>query len=73
MAVLTTKKRKKLRKSQFADTVNRKYPIHDASHARNALARAAQALKAGRISRSKYNEIVARARAALTRFNKDKK
>lgn len=41
MAILTTAKRKKLASSQFAGP-DRSYPIPDASHARNALARAAQ-------------------------------
>ena len=41
MAVLTTKARKKIPTSSFAGP-DRSYPIEDASHARNALARAAQ-------------------------------
>lgn len=72
MAILTTKKRKKLRKGQFADPANKAFPIHDASHARNALARVAQALKAGRISKSKHDSIRTKARKALARFNKKK-
>ncbi len=39
---LTTKKRKKLSKKQFALPGKRKYPIPDKAHARNALARVAQ-------------------------------
>lgn len=42
MAKLTTKRRKTLRKTQFALPTERKYPINDAAHARNALARVAQ-------------------------------
>lgn len=42
MAELTAKKRKKLKKSQFAMPGERKYPIHDRPHATNALARARQ-------------------------------
>ncbi|MBD53014.1 MAG: hypothetical protein CL450_06940 [Acidimicrobiaceae bacterium] len=42
MAKLTSKQRNKLRKSQFALPSQRKYPINDKAHARNALARAAQ-------------------------------
>lgn len=41
MAELTTKKRNALADSTFAGP-DRSYPIPDASHARNALARAAQ-------------------------------
>lgn len=39
MAVLTYKKRKRMRSSSFALPKQRKYPIQDLSHARNALAR----------------------------------
>ena len=42
MAKLTAKQRSKLRKSQFALPAQRKYPINDKSHARNALARVSQ-------------------------------
>jgi hypothetical protein len=41
MAVLTTKQRNKLPTSTFAGP-DRSYPINDASHARNALARVSQ-------------------------------
>lgn len=39
---LTTKQRKALPKSDFAIPATKQYPIEDASHARNALARVAQ-------------------------------
>lgn len=39
MAKLTYRKRKKLPKKAFALEEERKYPIHDIAHARNALAR----------------------------------
>ena len=39
MAKLTAATRKKLPKSDFADEASRKYPIEDAAHARDALAR----------------------------------
>lgn len=42
MAKLTSKGRKRMRKSQFAIPSQRAYPIHDISHARNALSRAKQ-------------------------------
>lgn len=41
-AELTTAKRAKLKKQSFALPKERAYPIHDAAHARNALARVAQ-------------------------------
>jgi hypothetical protein len=42
MAELSGKKRKALKTQSFAIPGERKYPIHDAAHARNALARVAQ-------------------------------
>lgn len=42
LAELTTRARKKLTTTQFAIPERRAYPIHDESHARNALARVAQ-------------------------------
>lgn len=42
MAKLTTKQRNKLPPSAFADPEDRAYPVPDASHARNALARVSQ-------------------------------
>ena len=42
MSKLTSKKRKGLKKSTFAIPGQRKYPIPDKSHARNALARVSE-------------------------------
>jgi len=42
MAQLTSKRRRRLRKTSFAIPSKRKYPINDIKHARNALARVAQ-------------------------------
>lgn len=47
MGHLSTKRRKALPKSAFALPGQRKYPIHDKAHARNALARAAQSKTTG--------------------------
>lgn len=69
MAKLTAKKRNALPKSQFAGP-NRTYPIPDASHAANAKARAAQAVKAGRMSKSEEQRIDAKANAVLRRKGK---
>jgi hypothetical protein len=41
LSELTYKARKALRPSDFVFPATRKYPIHDESHARNALARVA--------------------------------
>lgn len=42
MAKLRAKSRKKMPKKSFAIPSKKKYPIHDKSHARNALSRVAQ-------------------------------
>lgn len=42
MAKLTSKKRSALPTSDFAEPGSRSYPIHDESHARNALSRVSQ-------------------------------
>ena len=70
MVALTTKKRNKLRKTQFAQPSTESYPINDAAHARNALARASQQLNAGHLTQSQYDSIVTKAKKALKRFNK---
>jgi hypothetical protein len=44
---------------------DRSFPIPDASHARNALARVSQAVNAGRMSGSKASRIRAKAHAKL--------
>lgn len=67
MAELTVKRRKKLKKRQFALPGSRKYPIHDRSHAANAKARAQQQYKKGRISKSTRDRIFARANKVLRR------
>ena len=64
MAALTTKSRNALPASSFAGP-GRSYPVNDANHARNALARASQQLSAGRLSRAVYDRIVSKARAKL--------
>lgn len=42
MGRLTPRGRKRIKRSNFALSRERKYPIHDIAHARNALARVAQ-------------------------------
>lgn len=65
--------RKKLKKSQFGLPGKRKYPIPDKSHAANAKARAKQQRKRGRLSRSAYEKVVARANRVLGRSSGSKK
>jgi hypothetical protein len=65
MAELDTDARKKLPKSKFAEPKQRKYPIEDKTHARNAKARASQAQKAGRMSKAEEKRIDRKADAVL--------
>ncbi len=57
MAELSTNAREKLPDSKFAEPEERKYPIEDRAHARNAKARASQAQKAGRMSKAEEKRI----------------
>ena len=61
-------RRNKLKKSQFGDPANRKYPIDTPGRAANAKARATQQAKKGNISASKAGAIKARANRALKRM-----
>jgi len=65
MATLTSKARNKLAKASFGLPGKRAYPMEDASHARNALARASQQRNAGNLSESAYKRIVAKAHRKL--------
>ena len=60
MTKLTTDARKKLPAREFAGP-HKTYPIEDAAHAKNAKSRAAQAVKAGRMSVSDQHRIDAKA------------
>jgi hypothetical protein len=57
MSKLTTEDRKHIPKSEFAEPAKRAYPIEDEAHARNAKARASQAVKAGRMSKAEERKI----------------
>ena len=57
MAELSTKARNTLPKSDFAEPDKRAYPIEDKPHAKNAKSRAAQAVKAGRMSKAAETKI----------------
>jgi hypothetical protein len=67
MAKLTTRRRKRLRKSQFGLPGRRAYPMPDKAHARNAKARASQMYKRGRLSKSSRDRINAKANRVLGR------
>jgi len=65
MAKLTTQGREKLSAGDFAEPDKRAYPVEDKPHARNAKARAAQAVKAGRMSAAEQAKIDKKADAVL--------
>jgi hypothetical protein len=65
MAELDTARRKKLSAKDFAEPEKRAYPIEDKAHARNAKARASQAVKAGRMSKAEKTKIDNKADAVL--------
>ena len=74
MAVLKAKRRKKLKKSQFGLPGTRSYPMPDRAHAANAKARASQMRKKGKLSKSGYDRIVAKANRILkTKSGKPRK
>ena len=65
MSKLTTTQRDRLPDSKFAEPEKRAYPIEDAAHAKNAKARAAQAAKAGRMSKAEETRIDRKADAVI--------
>ena len=65
MAELTSSKRDKLPAKDFAEPAKRAYPIEDKGHARNAKARASQAVKAGRMSKAEEGRIDKKADVVL--------
>jgi hypothetical protein len=65
MAELKAKTRNTLPKSDFAEPEKRAYPIEDKAHAHNAKARAAQAVKAGRMDKAEERRIDRKADAVL--------
>jgi hypothetical protein len=67
------KDEKKLKRSQFGLPGQRKYPMPDKEHAANAKGRAKQQLKKGKLSRSAYEKIVAKANRILKPAKKRKK
>lgn len=65
MSKLTAAKKNHEPKSDFGLPEQRKYPMPDASHARNAKARASQAVHAGKLSASDKKKIDAKADRVL--------
>jgi hypothetical protein len=67
MAELTTKKRDATPKSEFGLPDEKKYPMPDKSHARNAKARASQQVKKGNLTASEKKKIDRKADRILDR------
>jgi hypothetical protein len=65
MPKLNTEGRKRLSSKDFAEPQKRAYPVEDKAHARNAKARASQAVKAGRMSKAEKTKIDKKADAVL--------
>jgi hypothetical protein len=72
MSKLTSKGRNALPKKDFAGP-GRSYPVEDKAHAANAKARASQAVKAGRMSKSEEAKIDAKANKELAKDKGKKK
>lgn len=70
---LSTERRNKLKKSQFALPGERKYPVEDKAHARNAKARASQMEKKGKLSPSSKAKIDSKANKVLYGTSRKKK
>jgi hypothetical protein len=64
---MTEKKRDSLRASQFGLPEERKYPMPDAAHARNAKARASQQVKKGNLTKAEERRIDRKADAVLSK------
>ena len=67
MSKLSNEGRDRLPASKFAEPDKRAYPIEDKAHARNAKARAAQQVKAGRMSKAEEGRIDKKADAVLAK------
>ena len=65
MAKLTTKDRKELPKKDFALPEDKRFPIDDKAHARNAKARSVQSVKAGNLSKADKKKVDAKADKVL--------
>lgn len=65
MAKLSTDDRKHLPKGKFALPEEKRFPIEDKAHARNAKARAAQAETAGNLSKADKRKVDAKADKVL--------
>lgn len=65
MSKLKAKARNKLPKSEFGLPGERKYPMPDKAHARNAKARASQMVNKGKLSKASEEKIDSKANKVL--------
>ena len=65
MAKLSESERDKLPANKFAEPDKRAYPIEDTAHAKNAKARAGQAVKAGRMSKAEETKVDEKANTVI--------
>jgi hypothetical protein len=65
MVKLSASDRDALPKDKFAEPEKRAYPIENEAHAKNAKARASQAVKAGRMSKAEEGKIDKKADAVI--------
>lgn len=65
MSKLTYKARKKLPTGKFALPGERKYPVEDKAHARNAKARASQQYNKGNLSKAEEEKVFRKADKVL--------
>ena len=65
MTTLTAKRRAAIPSTQFGLPAERKYPMPDANHARNAKARASEEYNAGNLSAGQKMEIFVKANRNL--------
>ena len=65
MSKMTTEDREEIPKGKYALPEERKYPVEDKPHARNAKARAAQQEKAGNLSAADRKRVDAKADKVL--------
>ena len=72
MTKLSTASRKKLPKKDFALPAERKYPVEDKAHAKNAKARATQMVNKGALSEGAKAKIDAKANKVLKKGPKPK-
>lgn len=70
MAKLDAEKRKKIPKGEFGMPGERKYPMEDKAHAKNAKARASEMEKKGKLSMSSKAKIDAKADKVLGKKKK---